>query len=173
MPGLRSHPGDQGGREWAVGDPFPGPACGSGLSFSYFNDQFLVLEKKKKAKEREFEIYRKKYQCFVFVVFRLLHVHTLPSSESLLQLLIQLLHHRLAPATRADSWDVGSRLASSETRTFARAVLLSLPSPARPSLPTHPLLPATHWVPKAITRSCLSQACLWTLCWGRALLGSS
>lgn len=66
MPGLRSHPGGQGGREWAVGDPFPGPTCGSGLSFSFFNDQFLVLEKKKKAKEREFEIYRKKIPVFCF-----------------------------------------------------------------------------------------------------------
>lgn len=156
MPGRGSHPGGPGGREWAVGDPFPGPACGSGLSFSFFNDQFLVLEKKEKAKEREFEIYRKQYQCFVFVVLRLPHVHILPSSGPLLQLLIQLLHRRLAPATRADGWDVSSRLASSETRTLARAVLLSLPSPACPSLPTHPLLPATHWVPKAITGSCLS-----------------
>lgn len=78
------------------GCPFPGPCLclWPGLSSSFFNDQFLVLDKKKKAKEREFEIYRKQYQCFVSIVFRLPHVHILPSLGLLLQLLVLLLHRR-------------------------------------------------------------------------------
>lgn len=154
-----------------MGDPFP--ACGSGLSFSFlFYDQFLVLEKKKKAKEREFEIYRKQYQCFVFVVFRWPHVHILPSLGSLLRLLIQLLHHRFAPATRADraGCPVPVGIIGNANFSTRSALFLAL---ARPSLPTHPLPPATHLVPKAIPRSCLSSARLWTVCWGGALLESS
>ncbi|KAF6086340.1 hypothetical protein HJG60_008505 [Phyllostomus discolor] len=81
---TQPHPGGQGwGRkgsgQWGV--HFLGPACDSGLSSSIFKDQFLVLEKKKKARECEFAIYRK-YQCFVLcffcIVFCLPHVHILP-----------------------------------------------------------------------------------------------
>lgn len=122
---------------------FLGLACGSGLSFSFFSDQFLVLEKKRKTKEREFEIYRKQYQCFVFVVFHLPCIHTLPSLGSLLQLLIQLLRHRFAPATRADSaglqFLVG--IVGNSNLSTCRAPFLVI---AHPPLLSSLLLPATH-----------------------------
>lgn len=140
--------------------------------FLFFNDQFLVLEKKKKAEGREFEIYRKQYQCFVFVVFCLPHVHILPSLGSLLQLLIQLLHHRLAPARRADSRDVSSLLASSETRTLARAVLLSSPSPTHSSasIPSYlPLTGSPRPSQEVASHKLASGRCAGEgLCWGAA-----
>lgn len=69
------HREEEGG-EWAGGRVcFLCTPCDSGLSSSFLTDQFLVL--KKKAKEREFEIYRKQFQCLVSVVFSFIcHVFT-------------------------------------------------------------------------------------------------
>lgn len=140
---------------------FLGPDCGSGLSSSFFNDQFLVLEKKKKAKEREFEIYRKQYQCFVSVVFRLPHVRILPRVGSLLQPLIPLLTPSFCSSHESRQCRVlvpgGHHWKPLNFSTYS-APFLVLSYPSFPSPPTyHSLGP---------------QAPLWTVCWGRGLLGS-
>nr|KAF6469797.1 hypothetical protein HJG59_011155 [Molossus molossus] len=154
---------------------FLGPACGSGLSFSFFNDQFLVLEKKKKAKEREFEIYRKQYQCFVFFVFHLPHIHILPVLGSLLQLLIQLLHLVLLQPEEqtvpdASSWWHRGELLNLSTRS---APFLS--SPHHPSLSSSlPLTGSPRPPEEAASHKLASGQCpgRGALLWSSLCLGS-
>lgn len=151
----------EGEREVGSGGvPFLGPDCGSGLYSSFFNDQFLVLEKKKKAKEREFEIYRKQYQCFVSVVFRLPHVRILPSVGSLLQPLIPLLTPSFCSSHKSRQCKVlvpGGHHWKPLNFSMCSAPFLVLSYPSFPSPPTrHSLGP---------------QAPLWTVCWGEGLAG--
>lgn len=126
----------------------------------FFNDQFLVLEKKKKAKEREFEIYRKQYQCFVSVVFRLPHVRILPSVGSLLQPLIPLLTPSFCSSHKSRQCKVlvpGGHHWKPLNFSMCSAPFLVLSYPSFPSPPTrHSLGP---------------QAPLWTVCWGEGLAG--
>lgn len=150
---------------------FLGPACGSGLSSSFFNDQFLVLEKKKKAKERNFEIYRKQYQCFVSVVFRLPRVHILPSSGSLLQLLILLLLHpsfcssRESRQCRMSVPDWHHRKFLNFTTCSAPSLVLSHPSLTVPP-PCHSLGPQGHQKELPLTCSALDRVWGEGHCWG-------
>lgn len=137
---------------------FLGPDCGSGLSSSFLNDQFLVLEKK--AKEREFEIYRKQYQCFVSVVFRLPHVRILPSMGSLLQPLIPLPTPSFCSSHESRQCRVlvpGGHHRKLLNFTPCSAPFLVLSYPSFPSPPT--------------CRSLGPQAPLWTVCWGEGLAG--
>lgn len=114
---------------------------GSGLFPFFFQfDQILVL-KKKKAKEREMEIYRKLYQCFCCL--HLPYVCILPSLGSLL-----LLQSDAAIAPSFYSWPA--------SETSALAVQLPPHPIANPLLSAGPHSSTDH------QRSCLLSASLWT-----------
>lgn len=125
-------------------------------------DQFLVLKKEQKAKEREFKIYRKQYQCSVWVLSFALcirirsskfgvaplasHAATAPSFRSS--------HERRHGPMSAPGWRCLKLLNLSTWCSFPR------PLPPIPCIPSHlPLTGSTLAMQK-------EPAPPWTGCWG-------
>lgn len=123
-------------------------------------DHFLVLKKEQKAKEREFKIYRKQYQCSVWVLSFALcirsskfgvaplasHAATAPSFRSS--------HERRHGPMSAPGWRCLKLLNLSTRCSFPR------PLPPVPCVPSHlPLTGSSLAMQK-------EPAPPWTVCWG-------